>query len=615
MPSLPTRQITNARIAATVTFLVAVLLIGITCIPYPQVRQFADQLAPDGSLELLSAQVHRIIVFGLLLMSLILLSAGIGAWFRPARAISVWHKIRENAKSFIPALLADTAAAFRELPRRLLRKDILIPVAVLSLFALLARIPYINDPMRHDEAYSFVVFAKLPLRLAVADYHFPNNHLFHTLLMHISQRLFGNDPWVVRLPALTAGIALVPTGYLLTRELYGRMAAWVAGAALAAAPILIHYSSNARGYSLLAFWTLLLFILALELTRRSNLFYWNLAALVSALGFYTLPVFLMPFGVVITWLIFSGCTHRTIPHDQRFSWFMRLFFFVVLTLIITFLLYLPVIRYSGVESVIANPYVESLSWKDFWPTLVSRLEGIAYEWTLKVPPLATALTVFGFALSLLLHRQISRSPVSTQLAAFVFIPIILLVQRPNAWAKIWQFLFPLLLIWAAAGLIGALQWLQIRFAQKIPLAHIGAGMMTAGLVAMAAVNAVRDHPGLRSAPGTVEQAAQYLKAHLTADDILIIAPVDDAPLWYYFYKYDLPQEHFHRDVPFRRAYVLVSRDQEQTLDGVLDLRGPDRGFLKMDTLRLVNTWGELELYSIDANWDAVSQAYQQLESP
>jgi len=55
---------------------------------------------------------------------------------------------------------------------------------------------------------------------------------------------------------------------------------------------------------------------------------------------------------------------------------------------------------------------------------------------------------------------------------------------------------------------------------------------------------------------------------------------------------------------------LVSRDQGQTLDDVLSVRGPDRIFLNMSTLAPVAAWGSLELYSIDANWEAVSKAYQ-----
>lgn len=379
---------------------------------------------------------------------------------------------------------------------------------------------------------------------------------------------------------------------------------------MAVSPSLIHYSTNARGYSLLALFTLLLLILAVELPRMSNLFMWSLAALVSALGFYTLPVFLLPFGVVVTWLALSGLDRQVVATTLRASWFYRLGLFILTTGLLTLLLYLPVFRYSGVASVFANPYVQPLSWQDLWPTLVSRFTETVMEWTTKVPQFAVWLALVGLALSVVLHRRISRQSIPTQLAALIFIPVIVVSQRLNAWPKIWQFLLPLLIIWASSGLVGGLEWIQRKVRSRIRLADSGVYLAIAGLAALGAVNAIRDHPGLRPVIGSVEQAAVYLDEHLADQNIVVIAPVDDAPLWYYFYKYDMSQEYFRRDVPFRKAYVLVSRDQGQTLTNVLDMRGPDRGFLDLNTSVLLETWNQLDLYSIDADWEAVSKAYQ-----
>ncbi len=593
--------------------LIAAVFIWFALLPYPKASQMMNHLAADGSLDSFTTQVHSLLSTALLGLAFILLSAGAFTLTAPSRAQAVLKAIGRELRSWSIDWPRDAAAALRDLPRRLLRKDVLIPAAVLTLFAFLARILYINDPMRHDEAYSFVIFAKLPLNLAIADYHFPNNHLLNTLLMHISQRLFGNDPWVVRLPALIAGLALAPAGYLLTRQLYGRLAAWLAGAAMAAAPVLIHYSTNARGYSLLALFTLLTFILLTDQTHRSNLFYWTLAALTAALGFYALPVFLIPFGVILTWLALCGLNAKVIAPVTRAGWYTRMIFFTGLTLLLTTLLYLPVIQYSGLRSVIANPNVESISWQIYWPTIISRLADLADEWTRNVPLLATLLTILGFGLSLVLHRQISRQRVSTQLAVFIAIPIILLALRLNPWSKIWQSLFPLLLIWASAGLVAGLQLLEKWLRTRAPLSAIGAALAIAGLAALAALNAVQTHPGLRSVTSPVEQAAIYLQAQLTEDDIVVIAPTDDAPLWYYFYKYDLPQNHFRRDIPFKKAYVLVSTNENQTLQHVLEYRGPDPGFLMMNTTRREAVWGSLELYSVEADRQAVSNAYQLAE--
>lgn len=578
--------------------------------PYPELKEALDHLAGDGSLESFTPEAHAAARTALRLLAVALISAAGFTFLAPQTAAALLRSFGKETRAFFLNFPRETAAALRGLPARLLRKDILIPAAVLTLLAILARVIYLNDPMEHDEAYSFVIFAKLPLRLAVADYHFPNNHLLNTLLTHLSQQLFGNDPWVVRLPAFIAGVALVPAGYLLARQLYDRTAGWLAGAALAAAPVLVSYATNGRGYSMLALCSVLVIILAVDQTRRSNLFYWTLAAVISALGFYALPVFLMPFCIVLVWLNLCGLNPRVISPELRSSWFFRLAYFTGLSLVVAALLYLPVFRYSGVSSVVANPYVETLSWREFWPTFGSRLEDIAVEWSHRTPLIAVLFAALGLALSVILHRRISRTVVSTQLSAVIAISIILLVQRPNPWAKIWQFLFPLLLIWSAGGLAGGLAVLQSRIKSKFSLQKGGAVLAVLALTVTAGVNTYNDHPGLRSQPGSVEQAAIYLSSHMNADDIVVVAPIDDAPLWYYFYKYDLSQDRFRRDIPFKRAFVVVSRKDGQTLDQVLEYRGPDPGFLRMETARSVAELEGLEIYAIDANWAAVSKAYQ-----
>ena len=63
--------------------------------------------------------------------------------------------------------------------------------------------------MRYDEALTFNEFASRPLYYGLSYYPDPNNHLLNTLLMHLAFLGLGNQPWVLRLPALAAGVLLV----------------------------------------------------------------------------------------------------------------------------------------------------------------------------------------------------------------------------------------------------------------------------------------------------------------------------------------------------------------------------------------------------------------------
>src|SRR5262245_65871970 len=66
------------------------------------------------------------------------------------------------------------------------------------------------------------------------------------------------DPHVwIRVPALVAGVALVPAVYALGVRCVGRSAALLGAGLLALSPFAIYYSTEARAYSLAALFVLL----------------------------------------------------------------------------------------------------------------------------------------------------------------------------------------------------------------------------------------------------------------------------------------------------------------------------------------------------------------------
>src|SRR5689334_12170590 len=68
-----------------------------------------------------------------------------------------------------------------------------VAAVLLGVIALATRLAHLRQTMRHDEAYTFLHYATAPLTTALSDYTYPNNHLFHTLLVWISTRLFGGS--------------------------------------------------------------------------------------------------------------------------------------------------------------------------------------------------------------------------------------------------------------------------------------------------------------------------------------------------------------------------------------------------------------------------------------
>ena len=120
---------------------------------------------------------------------------------------------------------------------------------ILSIAAVIVRLPMLSRPMGTDESASFIYYASHPLWVPLTIYGSPNNHILHSVLMHISWKIFGGAEWALRLPAFLAGIAIIPLTYIVARALSDR-GALLAASLAAAAPVLVDYSTDARGYTL-----------------------------------------------------------------------------------------------------------------------------------------------------------------------------------------------------------------------------------------------------------------------------------------------------------------------------------------------------------------------------
>jgi len=74
-----------------------------------------------------------------------------------------------------------------------------IALLIIAAIGAVLRLALLDQPMRYDEAYTFIVYASQPLGQALVTYSAPNNHLFHTLLVHLTT--FGGtyySEWLIR---------------------------------------------------------------------------------------------------------------------------------------------------------------------------------------------------------------------------------------------------------------------------------------------------------------------------------------------------------------------------------------------------------------------------------
>jgi mannosyltransferase len=116
-------------------------------------------------------------------------------------------------------------------------------------------------------------------------------------------KAFGTGELGLRSLSALFGVAVVPVGYLIGRELASRRAGLTLAALLAVNPMLIWYSQEARSYTLLVFFgalSLLFFVRALERRRGVDLALWALASALALCSHY-FAVFAI--GIEAVWLL------------------------------------------------------------------------------------------------------------------------------------------------------------------------------------------------------------------------------------------------------------------------------------------------------------------------
>jgi mannosyltransferase len=144
-----------------------------------------------------------------------------------------------------------------------------------------------GDQLWYDEILTLVHSVREPLAVIVTHFPSNNDHVFYSVLSHISIVLGGETPLMVRLPAILFGIASIPLIYAVGSRLTTRLEALAAAVLATVAAHHIWFSQNARGYTLLLVATLLGTQLILDGLKTRSKTSWLLFALVSALGAYT----------------------------------------------------------------------------------------------------------------------------------------------------------------------------------------------------------------------------------------------------------------------------------------------------------------------------------------
>ena len=578
-------------------FGVGAFLIWFINIPYEQAHKVASWLSPNRHLASFTTEIFKYLQPIGWVLAVILLTAGVCLRFFRTRTRQILDRFLAWQETQTRRLLRDCVCLWQDFRPHKTGWIYLAAVLLLMSAAILIRILFLNYPMRYDESYTVVVFAMRPWLNLISDYSLPNNHIFHTILVKLAINRFGTAPWAVRIPAFVSGIFCVPAGYLLARQLYGRISALLSAGLIAALPMLVSYSTNARGYSQYTLFSLILFSLAIYLSKHANLAGWGLFVIFAVAGFYTVPFMLFPFGAACFWLLASavaGETHQAYGNLNRLLKY--LFLAGVLTVLFTFILYLPVIVIgTGFNSLVGNPFVKPLSYVDFWLMLGEQLTNTWMNWNYDLPQTIQVLLAVGVILSVGLHHRVSRVKVPIQITASIWILMILVLLHRNPLDRIWLFLMPFWLIWACGGLIAPLNHLGF------PWKRLQLGLVIGSLMITVAWSIQRVHtyfPGWQNDPGKVELAAEYLSQNLVYGDAVAVVFPYDAPYWYYLGRFGVDDEFMHQIElePHERVFAVFTKQFAETPALVLQAHGLSPEEYQADQAKLIYQINDQEIY-------------------
>lgn len=537
-------------------------LVVFSLLPFEAAKKLADLGAPDGNFEELTAEVFTELRSSWRL---------VGAVYAGLGALLALFAVTGLLTGYLRALGTDLRALARQWReecaagwRRTGALHLVVLLAILAV-ALGLRVAYMSRPIRLDESTTFLLLARRPLLSIISDYSTVNNHMLHTVLLHYSLMLFGTDLWAIRLPCAAAGWLMVPAGYLCGRVYFGRNAALLAAGLIAAMPVLVDYSVNARGYSLFGLLFVLACTVALRLRDDPRLGTSFLLGVIVALGFFTQPSMVYPFALLLWWLVFAYALSKGARPAPPAAYAGQLVHAVAVAGLLTFAIYTLALMRTGLDSFLNNKTVAftSTPTPDAFVAKLTAIGAALGDYFLHdVPPVIQAVLVAGF-LTCLAHYRGARPHPAAMVAALVLATVPLFyLQKKVPYLRVWLYLVPLLLVMAGAGIALVIERLVARTERGASTAMAALALVLCLGNAISVVRTEHIHPAtsqaevFRNAP----EVAQFLRENERPGDGIVLHPYDQRMMSYYLPGYQLPRQWQEPGPATSRLLVVINKE-------------------------------------------------------
>jgi hypothetical protein len=436
---------------------------------------------------------------------------------------------------------------------------------------------FLAQPIRYDEAFTFLKFTNQGF-INLFYYPLPNNHVLYTLLIKTSTLVWGNSPAAIRLPAFLAGIGSIPLIFCLSRSL--RKSGIFASISVSVFPYLILYSTIARGYSLLVLLTIALAYVGVQIsTREPSAIGAALLSLIAALGMLTIPSMLFPIAGIYCWLFVLFLIKG---HKLRFVLSKFVVPCSLFTVIFTIILYTPVILASnGIESIIANKYVQSQPWSEFIGQVLPHFQATIGDFIRDIP------VVVLFICITLAIVGIYDSVRKRDWPSLLLLPTILLgsaviffIQHAIPFARTWIYIIPFILLYIDSGFTFIVEILSHRIRFIVTVLLFAAGTFAA--ISLISKDAIAKYPDTGSFP-EAQMVVNYLEPIMKSNDLVYEKTPADYPTYFYLWSYDRNEHNGNINIKPRNTFYIV----EKSMYSIKDMTdGPVKKLLDIGDMAL-----------------------------
>ncbi len=487
-----------------------------------------------------------------------------------------WATFRADLRKGLQKLQGRTSASHKRF------------VALVILVGAALRLSQMGLGVIHDEAFTYVAYAEKPVGFILSNFASPNNHILHTLLVKLSTALFGVHLWSLRLPALLAGILVMPLFYVFVRLMFNRYIALLSLSFVAASGALIEYSALARGYSLTWLFMLCALLAGRHFAKSNNLVSALLVALFNALGMWSVTTMIYSVIACYVWLFLYLATSYDSSLRKRN---VRLLISLLSFVLITSMLYAPVIIVHSVDQLFQHPAVGENTWANF---IASHQDKTFELWAYFTDTAATWISIAGMA-GLAYAAYISSKYRLLLVSLIVGAVPLVVAQALIGPPRVWTYVLFNLHLSSGIAIFYLLKLIQERMLPKLSKRVRTVAASCIVLVGMGWLGLAGMKDRLERFPD-VRNAAEWFNGLLQPGDRILVSTPQDAPFEFYLAVQGIDRNVLGRDHPASgRTYVLVGPGDGQTLSTVLDVtdhRGASLGsFVK------VKDWKWLEIFA------------------